>query len=289
VPLSAKGLSACVKKILPARSRGQDDRGKMKKPIVVKIGGATFGKHDPILEDIVALQKLGVPLVVVHGGGNVVTDWLKKQGIPTSFVRGERVTDRPALEMVTAVLGGLVNKQITGTINALGGRAVGISGVDGAMIQSRIAGKELGYVGIVQKVDPAVLTALIDAGFIPVVSPISFYAVDRPPDAPPILNINGDPLAGEIAAALKAEKLVFLTDVAGILDKEGRLLSKLSGAQAQALLDSGVASEGMIPKINGCLTALAAGTTTCILDGRHPNALIKAIEKDDAGTVIRPA
>lgn len=114
----------------------------MKKPIVIKIGGATFGKHDPILEDIIKLQNRGVSLVVVHGGGNVVTEWLKKQGTPTSFVRGERVTDKPALEVVTAVLAGLVNKQIVGAINALGGRAVGISGVDGAMIQSRIAQKE---------------------------------------------------------------------------------------------------------------------------------------------------
>jgi acetylglutamate kinase len=259
----------------------------MKKPIVIKIGGATFGKHDPILEDIVTLQKRGVPLVVVHGGGNLVTEWLKKQGIATSFVRGERVTDKPTLDMVTAVLGGLVNKQIVGAIQNLGGRAVGLSGVDGAMIQSQKAGDDLGYVGIIKKVDPAVLIALLKAGFIPVVSPISYYAFDRPPGAPPILNINGDPLAGEIAAALKAEKLIFLTDVAGIMGKEGKLLSTLNKTQAQALVDSGVASGGMIPKINGCLTALAAGTTTCIVDGRQPGALIKAIENDTAGTVIR--
>ncbi|MDP2919230.1 MAG: acetylglutamate kinase [Dehalococcoidia bacterium] len=259
----------------------------MKRPIVIKIGGATLGKHDPILEDIVTLQKRGLSMVVVHGGGNVVTDWLKKQGTPTSFVRGERVTDIPALDMVTAVLGGLVNKQIVGTIQNLGGRAVGLSGVDGAMVQSQKAGEELGYVGQVKKVDPAVLKALLQAGFIPVVSPISYYAFDRPQDAPPILNINGDPLAGEIAAALEAEKLIFLTDVAGIMDKDGKLLATLNKAQAQALLDSGVASGGMIPKINGCLTALSAGTTACIIDGRQPGALIKAAESDAAGTVIR--
>lgn len=259
----------------------------MKSPIVVKIGGSTFGNHDPILEDIVNLQKKGKDLVVVHGGGNVVTEWLKKQGTPTSFVRGERVTDMPALEMVTAVLGGLVNKQIVAVLNVLGGRAVGISGVDGALIQGRASGKELGYVGITEKVDTAVLTALLTAGFIPVVSPISFYAVDRPAGALPILNINGDPLAGDIAAALKAAKLVFLTDVAGILDKNGQLLHRLNPAQAKALLDSGVASGGMIPKINGCLKALSAGTVTYIVDGRQPGALIKAVEKDEAGTVIR--
>ncbi|MDO9333624.1 MAG: acetylglutamate kinase [Dehalococcoidales bacterium] len=259
----------------------------MKKPIVVKIGGATFGKHDPILEDIVTLQKRGVLLVVIHGGGNLVTEWLAKQGTKTSFVRGERVTDKPALDMVTAVLGGLVNKQIVGTINTLGGKAVGISGVDGALIQSSITDKDLGYVGIVKKVEPAVLTVLLKAGFIPVISPISYYAFDRPPDAPPILNINGDPLAGEIAAALKAKKLIFLTDVAGILDKSGKLMPKLNKAQARELLDSGVASGGMIPKITGCLKALEVGATTCIIDGRQPGALIKAIENDGDGTVIR--
>ncbi|MBN1643600.1 MAG: acetylglutamate kinase, partial [Dehalococcoidales bacterium] len=185
----------------------------MSKPIVIKIGGATFGNHDPILEDIVALQKKGRSLVVIHGGGNMVTGWLKKQGIETRFVQGERVTDGPSMEVVTAVLGGLANKQIVATINNLGGKAVGISGVDGNMVQSRLANPELGYVGTVVKVDTTVLQALLKDGFIPVVSPVTSYTVDRPADAPLMLNINGDPLAGEIAAALGAEKLIFLTDV----------------------------------------------------------------------------
>ena len=129
----------------------------MEKPIVIKIGGAAFGKRDPILEDIVALQKKGKLLVVVHGGGNMVTEWLKKLGIETKFVRGERITDKPALDVVAAVLAGLANKQIVATINNLGGRAVGISGVDGAMVQSRIANPELGYVAQTVKVDPTVI------------------------------------------------------------------------------------------------------------------------------------
>jgi len=254
--------------------------------IVIKIGGSSFGKRDPILEDIVALQKKGRSMVVVHGGGNVVTDWLKKQNVPTQFVRGERVTDLPALEMVTAVLGGLMNKIIVGTINALGGRAVGISGVDGALIQARMAKEELGYVGVTARVDTAVLESLLKSGFIPVVSPISYYAVDRPSGAPPMLNINGDPLAGEIAAALQAEKLVFLSDVDGIQDKEGKQISRLNGEQAKELIDSGTASGGMIPKINGCLTALAAGTGSCIIDGRQPHALLNAVEHPAGGTLI---
>jgi len=257
------------------------------KPIVVKIGGATFGKHDPILEDIVALQKKGVSLVVIHGGGNVVTEWLKKQGIPTAFVRGERVTDKPALEMVAAVLGGLMNKQIVGTLNTLGGRAAGLSGVDGALVQGKVEKKELGYVGVTQRVETAVLEALLAAGFVPVVAPLSYYAVNRPADAPVMLNINGDPLAGDIAAALKAEKLVFLTDVNGINDKNGKPLAKLDKTQAQELIDSGAASGGMIPKITGALKMVAAGGKAYIADGRQPAALLNAVEKGIAGTIIQ--
>ncbi len=255
---------------------------------VIKIGGATFGKHDPILEDIVALQQRGISLVVIHGGGNLVTEWLKKQDIKTTFVRGERVTDRASLDIVTAVLSGLVNKQIVGQINTLGGRAVGLSGVDGAMVQAGIANHELGYVGSVRHVDTAVLEAILKAGFIPIVSPVSYYAFDRPPDAPPLLNINGDPLAGEIAAALKAKKLIFLTDVAGIKDSAGNVITNINGMQAQALIDSGVASGGMIPKINGALKAIEAGAVTCIVDGRQPHALIHAFESDETGTCIMP-
>jgi acetylglutamate kinase len=259
----------------------------MDKPIVIKIGGATFGKRDPILEDIVALQKKGKSLVVIHGGGNLVTEWLKKQGIETKFVRGERITDIPALDMVAAVLGGLANKQIVATINHLGGRAVGISGVDGALVQSRIANPELGYVAQTVKIDTSVIDALLKAGFIPVISPITDYAFDRPADAPLMLNINGDPLAGEIAAALGAEKLIFLTDVTGVMDKDGKLLSIITLNQAKELIDSGAASGGMIPKLNACLLAAAHQTTTCIVDGRQSHALLNAIESGQAGTIIR--
>jgi len=259
----------------------------LSKPVVVKIGGATFGKHDPILEDIVALQKKGESLVVVHGGGNVVTEWLKKQGIPTTFVRGERVTDKPALEMVAAVLGGLMNKQIVGMLNTLGGKAVGLSGVDGALVQGRVEKKELGYVGVTQKVDTVVLRALLNAGFMPVIAPLSYYAVDRPADAPVMLNINGDPLAGDIAAALKAERLIFLTDVNGINDKNGQLIPKLGKTEAQGLIDNGAASGGMIPKITGALKMVAAGGTAYIADGRQPGALLRAVEHGIAGTIIQ--
>ena len=259
----------------------------MDKPIVIKIGGATFGKRDPILEDIVTLQKKGKSLVVVHGGGNMVTEWLKKQGVETKFVRGERITDKPSLDIVAAVLGGLANKQIVATINNLGGRAVGISGVDGGLIQGRVANPEMGYVAQTVKVDPTVINALLQAGFIPVISPITAYTIDRPADAPLMLNINGDPMAGEIAAALGAEKLIFLTDVTGVLDKDGKLLAVINLNQVKELIDSGTASGGMIPKLNACLTAAVHKTTTGSVDGRQPHALLTAIESDTAGTVIR--
>ena len=169
----------------------------MEKVIVVKIGGSTFDSRDTTLEDIVSLQKAGRLLVVVHGGANVVTEWLRRQGIATRFVHGERVTDAATLEVVTAVLAGLVNKEIVAAVNCLGGQAVGISGVDGTLIESKMKGKDMGYVGEVVKVNTALLEGLLENGFVPVVSPLSLYSVDRPAEAPRIMNVNGDHIAGE--------------------------------------------------------------------------------------------
>jgi len=253
---------------------------------VIKIGGATLGSHDTAIEDIVKLQRRGKSLVVVHGGGKVITEWLEKQGVSSRFIQGERVTDQATLEVVTSVLAGLVNKEIVAAINGLGGRAVGISGVDGALIEGRIGDKEKGYVGAVVRVNTSLLEALLESGFIPVVAPVGLNSVDRPADAPPTLNFNADVVAGEIATATGAEKLIFLTDVAGISDRSGRLLSQLSPDEAEALVASGVASGGMIPKIKACLTALSNTSTTCIIDGRQSHALLKEIEGKDGGTTI---
>jgi acetylglutamate kinase len=258
----------------------------MKDITVIKIGGSTFGSGDTTIEDIVALQKKKKPLVVVHGGGNTVTDWLKRHGIATKFVRGERVTDLPSLEVVTAVLAGLVNKEITAAINVWGGRAVGISGVDGSLIESKIKDKDMGYVGSVEKVNKGLLETLLKAGFVPVVSPISLFSLDRPEDAPAIINVNGDPIAGEIAAALGAKRLIFLTDVAGINDKFGKAIARVSKAEAEAMIASGVIAGGMIPKVNACLKALNAGSLARIIDGRKPHALLNEIEDGDGGTTI---
>jgi acetylglutamate kinase len=258
----------------------------LEKVIVVKIGGSTLGSHDTTLEDIVALQRQGKRLVVVHGGGKLITDWLTKQGVSSRFVQGERVTDQPTLEVVISVLAGLVNKDIVATINSLGGRAAGISGVDGALIEGKIGDKEKGYVGVVVKVNTGILESLMKAGFVPIVAPVGLSAHARPADAPPILNFNADVVAGEIAAAIGAERLIFLTDVAGILDQSGKLLPQLTPRDAEALMASGVASGGMLPKIRACLRALSSTSTTCIIDGRISHALLKEIEKGGSGTTI---
>lgn len=258
----------------------------MAEVIVVKIGGATLGSQDTTIEDIVTLQQRGKLLVVVHGGGKVVTEWLTKQGISTRFVHGERVTDQATLEIVTAVLAGLVNKEIVAAINNLGGQAIGISGIDGGLIQGKIKDVELGYVGAVAKVNPALLETLLKAGYIPVISPLILYSFERPTNAPQILNINGDPVAGEVAAVIGAERLIFLTDVVGVCDQSGKLLPRLSAREAEALVNSGVASEGMIPKIKACLRALTSTSLTRIIDGRKPHALLREVEGRGDGTTI---
>ncbi len=259
----------------------------MDKVIVVKLGGATLGSHDTTIEDIVKLQQQGKSLVVVHGGGKLITEWLARQGISSQFVQGERVTDKATLEVVISVLAGLVNKEIVATINDLGGQAIGISGIDGALIQGKIKNIELGYVGTVAQVNITPLKVLLQSGYIPVVAPVSLHSFDKPDDAPPMLNVNGDTVAGEIAAAIGAEKLIFLTDVVGICDRSGRLLPQLSPDEAEALVVSGVASEGMIPKIKACLIALSNTSTTRIIDGRQAHALLKEIEGKGDGTTIK--
>ena len=258
----------------------------MDKAVVIKIGGATLGSHDTTIADIVTLQQQGRSLVIVHGGGKMITSWLTKRGIETRFINGERVTDEDTLEVVVSVLVGVVNKEIVADINAAGGLAVGISGVDGALIQGRFKNKELGYVGEVAKIDPAPLEALLQAGYIPVVAPIAI--ADGAEKSPRVLNINADIVAGEIAAAIKAEKLVFLTDVAGVSDHSGNLLSRLSPSEAEALVASGTASGGMIPKIKACLTALSEASAACIIaDGRQSHALIDDVNGKGGGTTIK--
>ena len=256
------------------------------RPIVVKIGGSTLGNHDTALQDLVTLQKKGVLSVVVHGGGNRVSEWLERMGISTSFVRGLRVTDEETLRVVIAVLAGLVNKELVAAINSLSGKAIGLSGIDGALIQGKIKEPDMGYMGEVVRVNPEPVIAILSAGYIPVIAPGGFKPPGEDNDPVTLLNINGDVSASEIAVALKADRLIFLTNVPGVQDGEGRLLPRLSPDEARSLIDSEVITGGMIPKVEGGLRALSCGSSTQIIDGRTDGALLAAVEGKGSGTTI---
>jgi acetylglutamate kinase len=245
------------------------------KATVVKIGGSTLGNHDTTLQDLVRLQKQGMPLVVVHGGGQEVSRWLAKLGISTSFVNGLRVTDLETLKVVAAVLGGLVNKELVADIQALGGRAIGLSGADGHLLWATPKNSELGYTGEVVSVDPEPLELLMQAGYMLVVAPISIGLAEGKETT--LLNVNGDAAAGEIAAALGAERLIFLTDVDGIHNQSGRVVAKLTVSEAESMLSSGTASGGMIPKVEASIKALARVGAVRVVDGRIPHALLNVI------------
>jgi acetylglutamate kinase len=255
-------------------------------PIAIKIGGSTFGSTDTTIGDLVTLQKRGVPLVVIHGGGNVISDWLERLGISTSFARGLRITDLETLEVVTAVLAGLVNKELVSSIWCQGGKAIGLSGVDGGMILAKNKKPELGYTGEELKVNVAVIELLLKAGYIPVIAPVSLGLFEGSDVDTNLLNVNGDTAAGEIAAALKAEKLIFLTDVPGLYDISKKLIHKLNPQDARELIDYGVASGGMVAKIEACLVAMTKVPVTRIIDGRAPHALLDEIEGKGDGTTI---
>lgn len=266
------------------------------KTIVVKIGGSTLGSHDTTIQDLVELQEKGARPVVVHGGGKTITDWLNKQGIASKFVRGLRVTDADGLQVVVAVLAGLVNKDLVAGLNGLGAKAIGLCGVDGRLIEAKIKEPELGYVGEVTRINLAPLEAIISAGYIPVIAPIGSYdselwqedakTSDLPLTAASCLNLNADTAAGEIAAALKADALVFLTDVPGINDKEGKLIESIDAAHGEGLIASGVVSGGMIPKVEACLRAVTAIPKAHIVDGRNSNALVQVLSGTQTGTTV---
>jgi acetylglutamate kinase len=259
------------------------------KVTVIKLGGSTLGNRDTVLEDLVTLQKAGTLLVVIHGGGDVVTDWLTRLQIPTSFIQGLRVTDAETLKVVIAILAGLVNKELVAAIEISGGQAMGFCGIDGGFLEAKVKNASLGYAGEVVKVDLAPLKAVLEAGFMPVIAPVSLEASPQSEETGFVLNVNGDVVAGEIAAALSAEKLIFITDVVGICDNSGNLIPKLSAQEAKALLESGVASGGMIPKIEACLSALRTVPITRIIDGRIPRALLDEMEGKGKGTTIYSA
>jgi acetylglutamate kinase len=252
----------------------------MNKPIVVKIGGSTLGNHDTTLEDLVTLQKDGKTVVVVHGGGNLITRWLSRQGVATRLVDGLRVTDEETIEVVVAVLCGLVNKDLVAAIQSLGGRAIGLSGIDGRLIEAKIKDEKLGYVGEVVRINSEPVENLLREGFMPVIAPLGFGADGQK------LNINADTAAGELAAGLGASRLILLTDVAGVMDRLGKPLPRIPASDVSSLIKSGVVVGGMIPKVQACLCALSTVGEAHIVDGRKPHALIEAIAGKASGTTI---
>jgi acetylglutamate kinase len=250
--------------------------------IVVKYGGAAMkdsNLKDKVVRDIVLLSCVGLRPVVVHGGGPEINTWLGKLGIEPQFKNGLRVTDAATMEVVEMVLVGKVNKEIVSLINQAGGTAVGLCGKDGNLIKARPDGREgIGFVGEVSGVKIKLLESLVNGGYIPVVSSV---AADESGQS---YNINADTVAGEIAAGLGAEKLILMTDTAGILEDyhdPDTLIAKLDIQEARQLIDSGIVSGGMIPKVNCCVRSLAQGVKGAhIIDGRIPHALLQEIFTD---------
>ncbi len=239
---------------------------------VVKIGGSTLGESDTTLDDLAALHAEGRKLVVVHGGGATISEWLEKHGVTSRFVRGLRVTDAATLDVVVAVLAGVVNKRLVAELQARGARAFGLSGADSAILRARRYDPELGFVGEIAGVDTEALRVVVEDAGIAVLAPIA-VEVEGESLRPQLLNVNADTVAGEVAAALPAGRLVFLTDVAGIMDPDGAVRSQLSTAEAEELLADGTVTDGMIPKVRAALRAAAAGIPAAVIDGREAGTL----------------
>jgi acetylglutamate kinase len=268
------------------------------KTIVVKYGGHAMGEGVPteFAQDIVLMKQTGMNPVVVHGGGPQIGAMLKKLNIPSSFVDGLRVTDAATMEVVEMVLSGAINKQIVAGINSAGGRAVGVSGKDGNLVRARKAEKtktdpatgsaipvDLGFVGDPERVDADVLKMLMNSDLIPVVAPIGVGAKGE------TYNINADTVAGAVAGAIAAERLILLTDVAGVMDKDKKVIPRLTVNQAKALIADGTIHGGMIPKVETALDAVDRGVNAAvILDGRIPHVLLlELFTEHGAGTLIQ--
>lgn len=257
--------------------------------IVVKYGGAAMkdsNLKDKVIRDIVFLSCVGLKPILVHGGGPEINSWLDKLGIEPQFINGLRVTDSLTMNVVEMVLVGRVNKEIVSLINQAGGSAVGMCGKDGKLILACPQGQEgIGFVGEVNSIDTKILGTLVDNGYIPVVSSVADDENGQ------VYNINADTVAGEIAAALGAEKLILLTDTPGILkdcENPATLIPKIDIQEARQLIANGTVGGGMIPKVNCCVRSLAQGVkATHIIDGRIPHALLLEIFTDGGiGTML---
>jgi acetylglutamate kinase len=255
--------------------------------VVIKFGGNAMGDQDAMAEfarDIVLMRQVGVNPVVVHGGGPMINEMLAKLGIKSEFVRGKRVTDKATVEVVEMVLTGLVNKRIVQAIMDEGGRAVGLSGKDDDLMVAEADDPELGFVGRPVEMNVQVLRDLFTAGIIPVVAPV---ATGMDPNE--TFNVNGDTAAGAIAGALKADRLLLLTDVPGVKDATGEVVTQITPDQVRAMIADGTIAGGMIPKTETALKAIDEGVrAVVILDGRLPNAsLLELFTEHGAGSIIR--
>ncbi len=254
--------------------------------VVIKLGGHAMGSDDAMdsfARDVVLMRQVGVNPVIVHGGGPMINAMLDKLAISSEFVDGKRVTDAATMEVVEMVLSGSVNKRIVQAINRQGGQAVGLSGKDGHLITCTPTNPKLGLVGTPSKVDPKVLRTLFDAGMIPVIAPLGAGENGE------TFNINGDTAAGAVAAALKADRLLLLTDVSGVKDGTGEVITEMTADQIRSLTADGVIAGGMIPKTETALDAIDGGVrAVVILDGRAPNAcLLELFTPHGAGSLIR--
>ena len=261
------------------------------KTIVIKYGGHAM--TDEALQasfaaDVVLLKHIGVKPVIVHGGGPQIGATLEAMGRTSTFIEGRRVTDDATMDVVEMVLGGRINREIVQRVQQSGGQGVGFTGSDGGLLRVRkklIDGQDLGRVGDVTKVDPYVILAAMDAGFVPVVAPIGVDEAGRS------YNVNADEAAGAIAIALGAEKLILLTDIEGVLGARNQLISELSVEACRGLIEDGTIKGGMIPKMDCCIQALSGGVRrTHVVDGRIQHAVLLEIFSDDAGvgTVLVP-
>ena len=255
--------------------------------VVIKFGGHAMVNDDAMegfARDIVLMRQVGVNPVVVHGGGPMINDMLKRLDIKSEFVNGKRVTDAATVEVVEAVLCGNVNKRIVQAINAQGGRAVGLSGKDSNLMVCEQTNADLGFVGTPAEMDSSILRTLADAEIIPVIAPLGAGRNGE------TFNVNGDTAAGAIAASLSADRLLLLTDVEGVKDGDGQVITEITPEQITALTEDGTIAGGMIPKTETALDAIKKGVrAVVILDGRAPNAcLLELFTDHGAGSLIRP-
>lgn len=263
----------------------QDYTGKI---IVVKYGGNAMINEElkqAVMRDIVLLWQIGVKVVLVHGGGPEINDTLKKMNIPSRFVGGLRQTDKDTMEVVQMVLAGKVNKSLVNLIENVGGKAIGLCGIDGHMVEAKTLDPELGYVGEITSVNVKPVTDVIEAGYIPVISTVGCDGEGN------VYNINADTVAAELAGALKAKSLISMTDIRGILrdkDDDDTLISVINVSEAPQLIKEGIISGGMIPKIDCCVEAIRRGVERVfIIDGRVPHAiLIEVLSDEGIGTMF---